>query len=238
MERQDTKAPAGRQQLKNSVKPFGQSIQLAVDRDADRLKAAPCGVFVFAAHGRRHCTGNQLCQAAGRFNGGFCTGRLNFAGYLPRIGFFSILAQHTGNFAAGGGIDEIRRRGPALAHEDNVLGDVIDNVIASTDYPRSMYHIFLGVYPNDDATIAVAQTLAERYPNVHEAYHFFKTQAPAKAEEDDSLGLDLGIAACHFALGAAEKGLPGHFEKLTAPGITAPNTLTYTFSWVLQEMQA
>ncbi len=72
----------------------------------------------------------------------------------------------------------------------------------------------------------------------HDAYHFFKTRAPAKTEEDDSFGLDLGIAACHFALGAAEKGLPGHFEKLTAPGITAPNTLTYTFSWVLQEAQA
>ncbi|MDK2813977.1 MAG: hypothetical protein PWQ08_1232 [Clostridiales bacterium] len=55
----------------------------------------------------------------------------------------------------------------AAWHEDNVLGDVIDNIIASTDYPRSMYHIFLGVYPNDDATIAVAQALAERYPNVH-----------------------------------------------------------------------
>ena len=26
---------------------------------------------------------------------------------------------------------------------------------------------FLGVYPNDDATIAVAQALAGRYPNVH-----------------------------------------------------------------------
>ena len=55
----------------------------------------------------------------------------------------------------------------AAWHEDNVLGDVIDNIIASTDYPRSMYHIFLGVYPNDDATITVAQTLAGRYPNVH-----------------------------------------------------------------------
>lgn len=72
----------------------------------------------------------------------------------------------------------------------------------------------------------------------HDAFHFFKACTAAKAEEDTSLGLDLGIAACHFALEAAEKGLPGHFEKLTAPGITAPNTLTYTFSWVLQETPA
>ena len=55
----------------------------------------------------------------------------------------------------------------AAWHEDNVLGDVIDNVLASVLYPKSMYHIFLGVYPNDPPTIAVAEALAARYPNVH-----------------------------------------------------------------------
>lgn len=55
----------------------------------------------------------------------------------------------------------------AAWHESNVLGDVIDNIIASTDYPRSMYHIFLGVYPNDAETIAVAQDLSSRHDNVH-----------------------------------------------------------------------
>lgn len=55
----------------------------------------------------------------------------------------------------------------AAWHEDAVLGDVIDNFITSTSYPRSMYHIFLGIYPNDPPTLAVAQALAERYANVH-----------------------------------------------------------------------
>ena len=55
----------------------------------------------------------------------------------------------------------------AAWHEENVLGDVIDNFIASTSYPRSMYHVFLGVYPNDPATHAVAEQLAARYENVH-----------------------------------------------------------------------
>ena len=55
----------------------------------------------------------------------------------------------------------------AAWHEDSVLGPVIDNVIASSHYPLSMYHIFLGVYPNDPETIAVAQDLAERHLNVH-----------------------------------------------------------------------
>lgn len=55
----------------------------------------------------------------------------------------------------------------AAWHEDNVLGDVIDNIIQSAHYPKSMYHIFLGVYPNDDATVAVARDLAARHQNVH-----------------------------------------------------------------------
>ncbi len=43
----------------------------------------------------------------------------------------------------------------------------MDNIIESTDYPRSMFHIFLGVYPNDPDTIAVAEDLARRHENVH-----------------------------------------------------------------------
>lgn len=72
----------------------------------------------------------------------------------------------------------------------------------------------------------------------HETYHFFKTQAKKEDEAPDLFGVDLGIGACHFALGAAEKGLPGHFERLTTPGIAAPNMLSYEFSWVAQEPQA
>lgn len=51
--------------------------------------------------------------------------------------------------------------------EDNVLGDVVDNIIASAIYPKSMYHIFLGVYPNDERTLAVAHELAARHNNVY-----------------------------------------------------------------------
>lgn len=55
----------------------------------------------------------------------------------------------------------------AAWHEENVLSEVIENVIFSQQYPRAMYHIFLGVYPNDEATIAVAKRLEEKYKNVH-----------------------------------------------------------------------
>ena len=51
--------------------------------------------------------------------------------------------------------------------EDNVIEDVIDNFLTSTIYPKSMYHIFIGVYPNDLATIEAVTRLEARYLNVH-----------------------------------------------------------------------
>lgn len=55
----------------------------------------------------------------------------------------------------------------AAWHESNVIGDVIDNFIESTQYPKSMYHVFLGVYPNDTETVEAAKKLSEKYDNVH-----------------------------------------------------------------------
>lgn len=55
----------------------------------------------------------------------------------------------------------------AAWHEDNVLEAVIDNMISSVQYPRTMYHVFIGVYPNDAPTIDVAKKLAQTYDNVH-----------------------------------------------------------------------
>ncbi|MDL2296292.1 phage adsorption protein NrfB, partial [Lachnospiraceae bacterium OttesenSCG-928-E19] len=55
----------------------------------------------------------------------------------------------------------------AAWNEENVLGQVIDNLMISVHYPKSMYHIFLGVYPNDAETMAVAAELEKKYPNVH-----------------------------------------------------------------------
>lgn len=55
----------------------------------------------------------------------------------------------------------------AAWHEDNVLMDVVENIIESQQYPKSMYHIFLGVYPNDEATVYIAKQLQQKYPNVH-----------------------------------------------------------------------
>jgi adsorption protein B len=35
--------------------------------------------------------------------------------------------------------------------EGGVLFDVVDNMVKTIHYPKSMYHIFLGVYTNDHA---------------------------------------------------------------------------------------
>ena len=71
-------------------------------------------------------------------------------------------------------VKELDERPPKLLaimvaawHEDSVLEPVVDNMLASIQYPRSMYHIFLGVYPNDEKTKAAAATLELKYENVH-----------------------------------------------------------------------
>lgn len=51
--------------------------------------------------------------------------------------------------------------------EDNVIADVIENIIKSQVYPQSMYHIFIGVYPNDSATIEEVLKLEQKYSNIH-----------------------------------------------------------------------
>ncbi|MCR4866193.1 MAG: phage adsorption protein NrfB [Lachnospiraceae bacterium] len=55
----------------------------------------------------------------------------------------------------------------AAWHESNVIGDVLENFLNTTDYPKSMYHIFVGVYPNDPETIEVVNNISKEFPNVH-----------------------------------------------------------------------
>lgn len=59
----------------------------------------------------------------------------------------------------------------AAYNEEAVLKDVIENLILSNQYPRSMYHIFLGVYPNDIGTTQIAKELEDKYDNVHMIVH-------------------------------------------------------------------
>lgn len=55
----------------------------------------------------------------------------------------------------------------AAWHEAGVIEDVVDNMIRSLHYPTSMYHVFIGTYPNDESTITAVRNLEGKYPNVH-----------------------------------------------------------------------
>lgn len=52
-------------------------------------------------------------------------------------------------------------------NESAVIGEVIENLLLSIQYPKSMYHLFVGVYPNDQATIDIVSEIEKRIPNVH-----------------------------------------------------------------------
>jgi len=55
----------------------------------------------------------------------------------------------------------------AAWHESNVIEAVVSNMIQSTIYPKTMYHIFVGVYPNDVETIEAVERLEAKFSNVH-----------------------------------------------------------------------
>ncbi len=51
--------------------------------------------------------------------------------------------------------------------ESTVISDFIENLITSIQYPKSMYQVFIGVYPNDPETIFEVKELQKRYNNIH-----------------------------------------------------------------------
>lgn len=59
----------------------------------------------------------------------------------------------------------------AAYNEENVLYPVIKNLVLSSQYPKSMFHVFLGVYPNDPGTMKVAKQLEDEFVNVHKVIH-------------------------------------------------------------------
>jgi nitroreductase len=67
-----------------------------------------------------------------------------------------------------------------------------------------------------------------------DAYHFYEAKTIKEGKHPvDLQRVDVGIAACHFGLSAAEKKLPGAFKKLPVPDIKTSSETKYLFSWVL-----
>lgn len=67
-----------------------------------------------------------------------------------------------------------------------------------------------------------------------DTYHFYEAKTLKEGKNSvDLQRVDVGIAACHFGLAAAEKKLPGEFKKLPVPEIKTSSEMKYLFSWVL-----
>lgn len=66
--------------------------------------------------------------------------------------------------------------------------------------------------------------------------HFYESKTPAysSAFPFDMQSIDMGIAACHFELAAAEKGIPGSFLLEEDPRLNSPENMLYKFTWSAQ----
>ena len=51
--------------------------------------------------------------------------------------------------------------------EENVIADMLHNTLTTINYPKSFFHLFVGVYPNDIATQEAIQPLLAIYKNLH-----------------------------------------------------------------------
>jgi len=68
-------------------------------------------------------------------------------------------------------LDRVPRRLIAILipawNEAEVIGAMLENFFRSINYPLALVHVFVGVYPNDAATVEAVQKLSEQYPQVH-----------------------------------------------------------------------
>jgi len=51
--------------------------------------------------------------------------------------------------------------------EEKVIGDMLQNTLTTINYPKSFFHLFIGVYPNDIATQEAIRPLLACYKNLH-----------------------------------------------------------------------
>lgn len=67
-----------------------------------------------------------------------------------------------------------------------------------------------------------------------ENLHFYEDREPGYSDRFpyDIQRVDMGIAAAHFDLSIKEKGIKGHFDKDSNPGIALPENMEYVFSWI------
>ncbi len=95
-----------------------------------------------------------------------------------------------------------------------------------------------GAYQRALEMVRVAPSASNKQPwriiKDKKMYHFYENKSPgySKAFGYDIQRIDMGIAACHFHLSAAEKGLIGEYKKISNPLTDVPNGNHYVFSWI------
>jgi nitroreductase len=64
--------------------------------------------------------------------------------------------------------------------------------------------------------------------------HFYEDREPGYSDRFpyDIQRVDMGIAAAHFDLAVKEKGIKGHFDTRSGPGIDLAKNMEYVFSWI------
>ena len=65
-------------------------------------------------------------------------------------------------------------------------------------------------------------------------FHFYECKEPGYSDRFpyDIQRVDMGIAAAHFDFSLKEKGIKGHFNRLSKPELELPENMEYVFSWI------
>jgi len=67
-----------------------------------------------------------------------------------------------------------------------------------------------------------------------DAFHFFKKVVNKRYEKKKLHDIDIGVAMCHFELGAAKNGLPGEWQHTEPRVPNIPDDTHYMISWLTE----
>jgi nitroreductase len=94
-----------------------------------------------------------------------------------------------------------------------------------------------GIYANPLEFVRLGPSASNKQPwrvvKDGENLHFYELRTPSYSEKlgYDIQRVDIGIACCHFHMGALEYGISGEFKKVN-PNLAAPELADYICSWI------
>lgn len=105
------------------------------------------------------------------------------------------------------------------------------------DFTKPLTKNLAGVYAQPLEFVRLGPSASNKQPwrivKDGDNFHFYELRNPAYSDKlgYDIQRVDIGIALCHFHLGAIEKNLSGEIKQLD-PGINKPELADYICSWV------